>query len=141
MIISERIFKIMEEKGIRQTDFSAQTGISQSTISDWKRKKTNPSSDKIMVICETLGVSPYELLQDNNRDNTNEMIDYKVVSEGTDSYDLLVEFETEAVSLITLSSLKNRLEELLDTPVDVIHAPIPEGSILEIGKVVPLYAA
>ena len=55
--------------------------------------------------------------------------------------DLLVEFETEAVSLITLSSLKNRLEELLDTPVDVIHAPIPEGSILEIGKVVPLYAA
>lgn len=93
MIISERIFKIMEEKGIRQTDFSAQTGISQSTISDWKRKKTNPSSDKIMVICETLGVSPYELLQDNNRDNTSEMIDYKVVSEGTDSYDLLVEFE------------------------------------------------
>ena len=93
MIISERIFKIMEEKGIRQTDFSAQTGISQSTISDWKRKKTNPSSDKIMVICETLGVSPYELLQDNNRDNTNEMIDYTVVSEGTDSYDLLVEFE------------------------------------------------
>ena len=108
MIISERIFKIMEEKGIRQTDFSAQTGISQSTISDWKRKKTNPSSDKIMVICETLGVSPYELLQDNNRDNTNEMIDYKVVSEGTDSYDLLVEFEQMD------KSMRNRLIGYMD---------------------------
>lgn len=55
--------------------------------------------------------------------------------------DLLVEFETEAVSLLTICSLKNRLEEILDTPVDVVHAPIPDGSILEVGKVVQLYAA
>ncbi len=55
--------------------------------------------------------------------------------------DLLVEFETEAVSLLTICSLKNRLEEILDTPVDVVHAPIPDDSILEVGKVVQLYAA
>ena len=46
MIISERIFKIMEEKGMTQLEFSAGTGIAQSTISDWKRKKTNPSAEK-----------------------------------------------------------------------------------------------
>lgn len=55
--------------------------------------------------------------------------------------DILVEFKTRSVSLITLSGLKLRLEELLNTPVDVIHSPIPKGSILEIDKVVPLYAA
>lgn len=55
--------------------------------------------------------------------------------------DLLVEFETEAVSLLTICSLKNRLEELLNIPVDVVHAPIPENSILEVGKVVQLYSA
>ena len=55
--------------------------------------------------------------------------------------DILVEFKTPSVSLITLSGLKLRLEELLGTPVDVIHSPIPKGSILEIDKVVPLYAA
>ncbi|MGN0180853.1 MAG: nucleotidyltransferase family protein [Candidatus Ornithomonoglobus sp.] len=55
--------------------------------------------------------------------------------------DLLVKFRTKAVSLITLCSLKNRLEELLSVPVDVVHAPVPKGSIIEIGKVVPLYAA
>lgn len=55
--------------------------------------------------------------------------------------DLLVEFETEGVSLLVLSGLKLRLEEILNTPVDIVHSPVPEGSLLEIEKVVPLYAA
>lgn len=55
--------------------------------------------------------------------------------------DLLVEFETRSISLIVLCGIKNRMEELLDTPVDVIHSPIPKDSILEIDKVVSLYAA
>ena len=46
MIISERIFKIMEDKGMNQLQFSNATGIAQSTVSDWKRKKTNPTADK-----------------------------------------------------------------------------------------------
>ncbi|MBO4267567.1 MAG: helix-turn-helix transcriptional regulator, partial [Lachnospiraceae bacterium] len=36
MIISERIFKLIEERGMTQIAFSRETGISQSTISDWK---------------------------------------------------------------------------------------------------------
>lgn len=36
MIISERIFHVLEEKNISQKDFSVKTGIAQSTISDWK---------------------------------------------------------------------------------------------------------
>ena len=52
----------MEEKGISQIEFAKRTGISQSTISDWRRKGTNPSADKIMTICEVLDISPYELL-------------------------------------------------------------------------------
>ena len=64
MIISERMFLIMEQKGISQLEFSHGTGISQSTISDWKRKKTNPGADKIMKICKFLEVKPEELLQD-----------------------------------------------------------------------------
>ena len=55
--------------------------------------------------------------------------------------DLLIEFDTDAVSLLTLSAIKLRFEELLDTPVDLVHAPVPENSIIELDKVVPLYAA
>ena len=55
--------------------------------------------------------------------------------------DLLVEFNTDAVSLLTLSAIKLRFEELLGVPVDLVHAPIPENSVIELDKVVPLYAA
>lgn len=64
MIISEKIYLLMEQRGINQKEFANRTGISQSTISDWKRKKTNPAADKIMKICEVLHVSPYELLSE-----------------------------------------------------------------------------
>lgn len=64
MTISERIFKIMKEKGISQFKLSKTTGITQSTISDWKTKKTNPSSDKIMAICKALDCTPYDILEE-----------------------------------------------------------------------------
>lgn len=62
MIISEKIFELIKQRDMSQKDFAIATGISQSTISDWKTKKTNPAADKIMVICDVLGVTPVELL-------------------------------------------------------------------------------
>lgn len=62
MTISEKIFTLLEERDMSQKEFSERTGIAQSTISDWKRKKTNPVSEKILIICEVLRVTPYELL-------------------------------------------------------------------------------
>ena len=62
MIISERIFKILKSKNMTQMEFAKQVGIANSTISDWKKKKTNPSSDKIMDICRVLQVTPEQLL-------------------------------------------------------------------------------
>ena len=88
MTISERI---MEDQGITQLEFSRKTGIAQSTISDWKRKKTNPASDKILVICEVLKISPNELLQDQTHGNN---VDYVIVSKDTEAYKLLAKFET-----------------------------------------------
>ena len=40
MIISERIFKIIKEKNLTQTEFAKRAGIATSTISEWKKKKT-----------------------------------------------------------------------------------------------------
>ena len=45
-----------------QKEFSEETGIQQSTISEWKKNKTNPSSEKILTICKVLDVSPEWLL-------------------------------------------------------------------------------
>ena len=56
-----------------------------STISDWKKKKTNPVSDKILIISETLDVSPYELLSGAEHVGTrsNKCTTY-VVDKGTE---------------------------------------------------------
>ena len=78
MTISERIFDLLEQRGMSQKEFSEKTGIAQSSISDWKRKKTNPVSEKILIICRVLDVTPYELLGGTDgigsRSNPSEMI-------------------------------------------------------------------
>ena len=50
--------------------------------------------------------------------------------------DLLVEFDAPAVSLVKLNALKYDLEDALGLPVDVVHAPLPVGSMITVGKVV-----
>jgi hypothetical protein len=54
--------------------------------------------------------------------------------------DLIIEF-TAQVSILTLSQIKCELEELIGLNVDVIHGPIREDDMIEVGKVVELYAA
>ena len=77
-MISEKIFELILRNGMTQKEFSEETGISQSTISDWKRKGTNPSADKILKICEVLKVTPYELLGENE---TTKEVTVKVVDQ------------------------------------------------------------
>jgi len=50
--------------------------------------------------------------------------------------DLLVEFIEPAISILSIIRLKHYLEDELDKTVDVIHAPIPSGAIIEVGKTV-----
>lgn len=45
--ISDKIFELLKEKGMSQKEFAERTGIAESSISDWKKKRTNPVSDKI----------------------------------------------------------------------------------------------
>lgn len=54
--------------------------------------------------------------------------------------DLIIEFSLP-VSLLTLSMIKLKLEEILKVGVDVIHGPLEESDLIEIGEVVELYAA
>jgi len=53
--------------------------------------------------------------------------------------DFLVEFFTPGVSLIMICDLKNKLEDELNVPVDIIHYPLPEGTFIDIDKVVTVY--
>lgn len=54
--------------------------------------------------------------------------------------DLIMEFSLP-ISLLTLSMIKLKLEEILKVGVDIVHGPIEDSDLIEIGKVVELYVA
>ena len=93
MTISERIFERLRQISMTQKEFSEKTGILQSTISEWKKNKTNPSSEKILPICRVLDVSPEWLLSGidpaEGRDKNH---DYYVVPRDTDTGMLVSDF-------------------------------------------------
>lgn len=73
-----------------QKEFSEKTGIQPSTISEWKKNKTNPSSEKIMPICEALEVTPEWLLSGIDPAGSREgSRDYYTVKKNTDMGRLL----------------------------------------------------
>ena len=85
MTVSDNIFHILEEKNISQKTLAERTGIPQSTISDWKHKRVNPGADKILVLSDALGVTPYELLRESEEDPGGDV----VLKQGTEEYFLL----------------------------------------------------
>lgn len=93
MTISDRVFELLKEKKMSQKEFSEATGIAQSTISDWRKKSTNPSSDKIMIICDVLGVTPYYLLSGIGRTIGNtDIVDYTIISHDSEDAVILQDY-------------------------------------------------
>ncbi len=85
MTISERIFERLKQLNMTQKEFGERTGILPSTISEWKKNKTNPSSEKIMPICEVLDVTPEWLLSGiDGAGSREDSRDYYTVKKNTD---------------------------------------------------------
>ena len=62
MIISERIFNVMEQKNMTQLELSRRTGIATSNMSDWKRKRRIQKRIVCLSICDALDITPEQLL-------------------------------------------------------------------------------
>ncbi|WP_278839970.1 helix-turn-helix domain-containing protein [Holdemania filiformis] len=61
----ERLKKILEERGLTAYKVSKDTGIAQTSFSDWKKGKSKPSVEKIKILSDYLGVSLEYLLGGN----------------------------------------------------------------------------
>ena len=69
MTISQRIFALLKEKGLKQKQLAEYTGISTSAISAWSKKNTSPAAESLSAIADFLGVSIDYLLR--GVDNTS----------------------------------------------------------------------
>lgn len=56
------ILRILEKKGLTQTELCSAININTSTMTNWKNRNTDPPAKYIIPICEFLQVSPYFLL-------------------------------------------------------------------------------
>ena len=62
MLDITRLFSFMSENHVTQSNLSKATGISTGNISDWKKGKSFPSAEKLVLIAEYLDCSTDFLL-------------------------------------------------------------------------------
>ena len=111
MNISDRIFDKLNEMNMSQKEFSDKTGIRQSTISEWKKQHTNPSADKIMVICNVLDVSPEWLLSGTDTESGyRNRMDWFVVDRNSEAGWILERYNKMDVQ--TRARLKGYMEAI-----------------------------
>lgn len=58
---NERIFQLMEKLGLSAYRVSKDTGISQASLADWRKGRSNPKIDKLQKLAAYFGVSIYYL--------------------------------------------------------------------------------
>lgn len=97
--------KLLEIKGVKTADVCNATGLKAPTFSDWKKGKSKPNVDKLILIANYFGVS----------------VEYLVTGEDNRMDTPL--FEEEHVELITLYSQLN--EKQKKAVFDLLHSFLP----------------
>ncbi len=98
-----------------QREFSKRTGIATTTISNWRKKNTNPGSEKIMAICAALDVTPEYLLSGTCEDSARgHAAEFMILPHGTEEHLLLELFGeldwTHRAHLLEYAKLLKRKE-------------------------------
>lgn len=70
--------RLLDEKGLKNSDVSRGTGISNMTLSDWKHGKTTPKTDTMQKIGDFLEVSVDYLMTGKEPEYTIEMAETDV---------------------------------------------------------------
>ena len=84
----ERYCELRDQKGYKDSDISKIADITKSTFTDWKKGKSRPNVDKLVLIARCLGTS----------------VEYLVTGEKPE----IPNFEPEQLELIELYSKLNK---------------------------------
>lgn len=105
--------RLLDEKGLKNADVARATGISNMTLSDWKRGKSFPKADKMKKIAKYLNVSVDYLMTGKDMEFTAEMAD-------TDSQLIFMDKRIKEYAL-KLSKLPKDKQELIINLIDSIN--------------------
>ena len=62
MTLGERLLECRTNIGMSQEKLAEKVGVSRQTISKWETNQSTPEFDKILPLCEALGITPEELI-------------------------------------------------------------------------------
>ena len=66
-IFSNNLLYYLEKKDVMQKDLAKHLGVSQSTITDWIKKRTYPRMDKLQMTAEYFGIKMTDLVEPRNK--------------------------------------------------------------------------
>ena len=104
---------LLDEKGLKNADVARATGISNMTLSDWKRGKSVPKSDKMRKIAEYLNVSVDYLMTGKDGVFTKEIAE-------TDAKLLFMNKEIKEYAL-KLNNLPKEKQKIIMDLIDQIY--------------------
>ena len=94
MAVSANIRQLRKKAGLTQIELAEKVGVSIATLRRWEAGETSPTGTRIVELAELLGISPDEIVRDDdsprnprpainyqNSDNVNCMLVYE--GEGT----------------------------------------------------------
>jgi transcriptional regulator with XRE-family HTH domain len=67
--IVERVFELLKKNSMTAKDLSDETGIPQSTITEWKKSRSKPSTDALKKLSEYFNVTTDYLLGMTDKPN------------------------------------------------------------------------
>lgn len=105
--------RLLDEKGLKNADVARATGISNMTLSDWKRGKSVPKADKMKKIAKYLNVSVDYLMTGKDMEFTVKMAD-------TDSQLIFMDKRIKEYAL-KLSKLPKDKQELIINLINSIN--------------------
>lgn len=65
----DRIFDLLDKKGIEQKAFAKEVGVSPSIVSNWRKGKSNSYNDHLVKIAQVLGTTTADLLGEQNENS------------------------------------------------------------------------
>ena len=118
--------RILDEKGLKNSDVSRGTGISNMTLSDWKRGKSTPKYENMKKIADFLDVSVEYLMTGRGPE-----VDYLYTDE---NFSLLIEITEKIKSdkdfaerIAQYMRLSDEGKKYADNSIDLMYHKEHEG--------------
>ena len=77
MTFGERLLEYRNCKGLSQEKLAEKVGVTRQTVSKWETNQSVPDFDKIIPLCETLGISTEELIKGEKEEKNEELEEIK----------------------------------------------------------------